>query len=401
MLKQQVPKMLDAVASVFQSDDDEADLVSAILSVFIDIDGADVVPSLEVIRDAMFMVNMSWDDMTEEDENNIDHLILCAKEDSAKAEALAKILDAVSGNITTNEDNGLMNAILSVFDDIEPTKVAPSLEVIRDAMFMTSADSWTSDISDEDRDSLDALIASAKDNTAKAEVLAVILDAVSEEFASNDSADLTEELMQSIFASFNGVTKNDVVPTLEVVRDVLFMLDDENALAAFSSDAASLSDIFAKKDESGENLVNRITAKLNSQDRTKPIVSKVTKMSISVMAEKSKEEGGESLNVTEETYENVASGVKDIVSINQNHNSENIEKGTVEYDNYVSDVSDALSDTFVQNGFEVEKNVVDDMAEYVADNYKNNMDELTDDEVNSIILNYYSAYLQSGTLPTP
>ncbi len=392
-------EILDSVATALEEKESSDALVNAVLSVFIGIDGPTVAPALEVIRDSMFVADMDWEDISEEDEDSLNTLIDIAKENATKADILAEILDSVAASIeeeSTDEDNGFVSAMLSVFEGIEGSEVAPTLEVIRDSMFMTGVEDWQNDIPDEDRSNLNELIDSVRGNEVKSEILATILDSVAGEFDDNtaEDAEPTEELMNSLFSVFDDVTKEEVVPTLEVVRDVLFMLDDENAMSSLSEDPALLSDIFSKTDENGELLIDRVIAKLNTNDNTKPLVSSFTKVSITIMAEKSNT-GGDSITVTEETYDNVKSGVKDIVNINQNHNAAEIEKGTEEYDNYVADVSDALSNTFVENGFEVEKDVVDQMAEYVFDNHKENVDELSDDEANSIILNYYSAYLNS------
>ena len=68
---------------------------------------------------------------------------------------------------------------------------------------------------------------------------------------------------------------------------------------------------------------------------------------------------------------------------------------------YVGAISDSLNSTLVDNGIELDKALVDDMAQHVADNF-GDKENLSDEEIDSIILSYYAAYLEnqnSGTLP--
>ena len=154
---------------------------------------------------------------------------------------------------------------------------------------------------------------------------------------------------------------------------------------ALSGDTALLTDIFTKKDENGDTLITRLTAKLNSNERTAPLVSTFTEISIQVMADSF---GGV---IDAETYDNVKDGIKDIISIDK--------ESYDTHEEYVGAISDSLNDTLTQNGIEVEKDIIDEMAGYVADNYSE-VEDLTDAEINDIILSYYNAYLQSGELPT-
>ena len=400
--------LADVLSTVAKTAGDESEpdaLTNAVLSIFVDMKGENVAPTLELVRDAIFLTSVEWSDMSENDENNVNALIDSIKKNSYKAGVLATLLDAVATSIkeeSADEEGGeLISAILTVFIDIEGKEVAPTLELILDVMFLSGATDWKTDIPDEDRAALDALIESAEEDSYKADTLATILDAIAKTFEEDTSDDmakeneLDQELMQKLFSVFLGISGEEVAPTLQVIRNVLFMLDDEGALAALGEDASLLVDIFSKQDDEGHTLINKITAEFNSEDRTKPLVSSITKISISIMADKSQGD----ITVTEETYENVKTGVKDIAAINKTY--EDAAPGTPEYEEYKSAVSDTLSDTFVDNGFEVEKEVVDEMANYVAENYKDKMEDLSDEDIDTIILNYYSAYLQSGQIPTP
>ena len=158
-------------------------------------------------------------------------------------------------------------------------------------------------------------------------------------------------------------------------------------LEIVSGDTSSLSEILAKKDESGQTVLTRVISKLNSNQRTAKLVTALTKLSITVMADSF---GGNGV-ITEETYENVKEGINEILSIEKEDYAD-------DPDGYVNAISDSLDKTFTENGIELEQEVVDKMAEHVANNYSE-VESLTDQEINDIILSYYNAYLESGTIP--
>ncbi len=313
------------------------------------------------------------------------------------ATLFADVLDVVAREFdgqTGEGDSPLANSlgqILSIFIDIEPEDVAPTLEIVRDSLFLTSMN--YQELTEDDRAAFNTLIQSAKSDDYKTEALAKILDAVATGVDSTSiiGNDLRGNLVKAFFTIFVDIPEEDVVPTLEVVRDVLFMLDDEGVLFNLGSNTALLSDKFAAKDENGDNLITRVTDKLNSHDRTKPLVETITKISIKVISESMPKIEG--VEITDETYDNVKGGVNTgIIGINQKYKDVELVEGTPEYEEYVGEVADTLNATFEENGIVVDDAVADEMAKYVAENHKDQVEELSDQELNDIILSYYAAH---------
>ena len=140
-----------------------------------------------------------------------------------------------------------------------------------------------------------------------------------------------------------------------------------------------MTDILTRKDENGETVVNKVIAILKSNERTKPIVVTLTKISVSSMANK--------LGTGEDTaaiYENVKSGVNETLKIKKTDYQSTEE--------YTAAVSASLDQTLTDNGIELEADIVDSMAQYVTDNYSD-VESVTDEELNDIILSYYDAYV--------
>ena len=239
----------------------------------------------------------------------------------------------------------------------------------------------------KDRAAINTLINTAKESPYMAILLADVLDSMATAYDKETiplaAEGLAKDFIDAVLAVFVDIDENSVVPTLEVIRDVLFMLDDENVLAKLSGDTSLLSEILSKKD--GENsLISKVTVKLNSNQRTAPLVGTITKISITVMADSFETIDGVEIN--EETYENIKTGVTEVIAIDK--------KDYASDELYVEAIADSLSDTFSENGIVLDEAVVNGMAQHVADNYSET-EELTDEEANDIILSYYSAYLET------
>ncbi len=278
--------------------------------------------------------------------------------------------------------------------DINGTKHEMSKELFAPALKTYGAIDNLSKIdwqymTEEEKEAINTLLDVAEESPYVSTLVADILDSVAKAYKNGvlgeDEDGLVKDLIGAIISVFDGIDSNTLVPTLEIIRDVFFMLSDEEVLSTLSGDTALLTDIFTKKDEDGDTLITRLTAKLNSNERTAPLVSTFTEISINVMADSF---GGV---IDTETYDNVKDGIKDIISIDK--------ESYDTHEEYVGAISDSLNNTFAQNGIKIEEDIVEEMAGYVADNYSE-VEDLTDAEINDIILSYYNAYLQTGNLPT-
>ena len=76
---------------------------------------------------------------------------------------------------------------------------------------------------------------------------------------------------------------------------------------------------------------------------------------------------------------------------------------------YVAEVTDILSTALTQNNVDIEADIIDDMAQYIYDNPdtisvgdEDDDGELSDEEMNNLILSYYDVYLEyesTGDIP--
>ena len=144
-----------------------------------------------------------------------------------------------------------------------------------------------------------------------------------------------------------------------------------------------MEDALAQTDENGDTVIRSVSAMLNENEHTRSLTGVLTKVSVSIMAKAY----GDGLGIdTEQTYENVKSGLSKISGI---------DKGLTD-EEYTAEVASTINTTLKDSEIDLEPGVVDEMAKYVTENYKEKLDgELTDEELDDIIISYYDAYLQT------
>ncbi len=201
-----------------------------------------------------------------------------------------------------------------------------------------------------------------------------------------------DEAVDEMMHIFETTDAECVNSDIDTILAVYYILSDEQILVAYTKDSNDLLDALTEKDANGETPVNLIIDELRANDRTKPIVTVITKISISVMQE--------NLGLTEETvevYESVKEGLNETLQIKRDDFAEG-EAGDQEYKEAVSG---SIDTTLKESNIVLEPEIVDSMADYVVENFSDT-EEITDEEINDIILSYYDAYLEyleNGTIP--
>ncbi len=274
--------------------------------------------------------------------------------------------------------------------EMDKEVVAPSLKTFGAITELGSLD-WQY-LSDENKAAIDTLIEVADESPYMATLIADILDSLSTAYSNgtlaSENEGLVKDFTDALLGLFVGINETELVPTLEVIRDVFFTLSDERVLLSLTGDMALVSDTLSKKDESGKTLITRLTDRLNSTPRTAALVSTITRISIEVMADSFNTIPGVEINA--ETYDKVKVGVTEIVNIKKD--------SFANEEQYVEALSGSLDNTFKDNGIELDKDIVNGMAQHVANNYSE-VETLSDAEINDIILSYYNSYLETGAVP--
>ncbi len=194
-------------------------------------------------------------------------------------------------------------------------------------------------------------------------------------------------LVDSIFKVFDDSNKDNVADDLGTVLHVYFILGDYEVLSALEDDPEILRDVLLTKHSDGKTVIDYVVDELYVNPRTSHIVSALTEISIKVMCDM-----GLSEDVLE-VYDNVKSGVNEILALNASDYET--------HEEYVNAVSENLDATLKENNIEIDEDTLNNMSNYIADNYAD-VSEISDEDINRAILSYYSAYadaLAKGEMP--
>lgn len=239
-------------------------------------------------------------------------------------------------------------------------------------------------LTEKDKVVVDDVVDFVADSKYKAAIVTEILGSMGQIIGVIDDAEDngTADVVLAVFDIFSDLDRDELPDVIHTFEDFYFLASDEGILSGFASgDRSALTDAFTKKDENGVTTISRMVAILESNERTSPLVTTFTKMTITVLSNSS---GLDENAITK--YNDVKGAVNGAITALDT---------TKPKEEQVADMSTALSETFAQNGMTVEDGAVDNMAEYIVENYSES-DGISDAEFDEIMLNYYQANKDSA-----
>ena len=255
--------------------------------------------------------------------------------------------------------------------------------IVADALPLSGADPLAPD--ESAKEAMSNIVSDVGENKFTASIISGILrgvgTAVDKEALLVPADEPYKSLITDSLLIFKDSTSENVYQDMSTILEVYFILSDTGSLVAFGEPENSESANCLITPREGGTAIDQIVAVLNENERTRPIVSTLTKISVGIMCESF----GLDQDATE-LYSNVKDGINDVVSVN---------KGDYETEEEYKDaVSDKLDEKLRENNIQLEEQIVDDMSQYIVDNYSD-VDEVTDEVVNDVILSYYDAYKDS------
>ena len=190
-------------------------------------------------------------------------------------------------------------------------------------------------------------------------------------------------LVMALIDAFTHTDTETVDDDLGTLCNVYFILCDSGFISAIGGEDSSsngISDMLVEKDGEGKTVIDRVIGELKNNPHTCGVVDALSKLSVALLCE--------SLGLDEdatELYESVTNDVKDVLAINKDDYATE--------DEYKADVALKLDEALKSNDIVLESEIVDEMANYVAENF-GDRDDITDADVSDAILSYYNAYLK-------
>ena len=290
-----------------------------------------------------------------------------------------------------------------------PEEVAePLVQIIGASDKLTDFD-WKN-LSKESKDGIfiivDAIDGSTYFKKITLDILELATDAYFDGALDMEADALLIEVVDSAFTVIGNIDENSFKSDIMTIFDTYAILGREGALSAFETGQLEEvrtvltadyeyvdGDPITSSNESGNKVtvLKKVTEILNENAHTRPLVTALSRISVSVLAQSF----GSELE-TEQIYSTVKTGLNSTLQITKEGKSE---------EEYKAEVKESLNTALMEVEIELEDAVLDEMANYVNENYETladidgNGDGVTDDEINEIILSYYDAYVAAGGDP--
>jgi hypothetical protein len=203
-----------------------------------------------------------------------------------------------------------------------------------------------------------------------------------------------DEFIKAFIAIFETSDRNNVTKDLETFLNVYFVLSDFEVLKFFDAgenEAGLKVEDLLTEEKDGKTIITHIIDTLSANERTKSLVTALTKFSLKIMADTVGNILPEGMDA-EVLYDGVREGMADVLLDVNNPDIPEEEKKEV--------VKDTLNQTLVNAGVLTEDTPLDDeimsnIADHVITEFAGK-EELSDDDINGAILSYFTKYGTEG-----
>ena len=245
-------------------------------------------------------------------------------------------------------------------------------------------------LDDKDKEAINRFIAGMEDSPYLADAVCSLVKGSTYLIESGKIIDMGETgsaITDALFGFLGGFSAEHFTEDLNTVKDLYFALSDHGILVALTDSETDLMTLLGEHHDDGSSAVSSLVTILQSNPRTAPLVRAITDLLLSNLT------GGGVEGAPEVNYEELKTDVEKVLSVKEeNYDSE---------EEYKEALSSVLDSTLKDHGIELEEEIVDGIADYVDENFSE-VDTLTDEEFNGILLHYYEAsqeYVNSGEIP--
>lgn len=288
--------------------------------------------------------------------------------------------------------DALFSAMVTVkFEEdvaIDMTDTVPTLaSVFADATSLGGADFKS--LTPDQEQTIKSIISTIDENDFLATILSGAVRGVAYSYTEGalplEIGEPFDKIIDSAISIFHTSDRDNIASDLATIADVYFVLSRDGVLVAFEGDSDTLMSVVTKRDpETGKTPINDVIDAINSNPRIKPLISMLTRLSVELMASNMDlgEDGAQ-------LYDKVTEGLNNTLAISKEGKTE---------EEYVAEVSASINTTLVENGIELEPEIVDTMAQYVNDN----IDVESGATAEDILITYFDAWLEyqeTGTVP--
>ena len=178
---------------------------------------------------------------------------------------------------------------------------------------------------------------------------------------------------------------------LHTITNVYFAIADSGVLSAMKG-GANIMDLLNERREAGDDVLSEIIDILKSNQRTSKIITAMTKTLISTLIPEDAKIEIDGVEV-EISYDTVKGSVSDILAVTKDDKTE---------EEFKAELSTTLDSALKENKIELEQETINGIVDHINENYDEIYSavgdvngELTDEQFNNILLEYYSSFTGS------
>ena len=241
-------------------------------------------------------------------------------------------------------------------------------------------------LTDENKESLDNIIASLDRSPFIATIVSRMIQS-SSGFMNSDIIPFDKEgegaeIFDGIMLFLEGVTEETLFEDVSTIKSVYYVISDSQIIKELEDGDTDIVALLQEKRKAGDDTVNQIVNILQGNERTAPIIKAMTQALLSSLSTEIEAPDGSTITVS---YDSVKNSMNDVLAVDK-ESYENEEE-------YKEALTDTLDTALRNNGIELEEEIVESIADYVDTEYSD-VEELTDEQFNDLLLYYYDAYLE-------
>lgn len=268
-------------------------------------------------------------------------------------------------------------------DSINMTELVPDTTKIYAKSTHLSGFDWKS-VNEDNKATINSIVETLLTNKYYSTLLTSLIREVAYSYSSGampfELGEPFNNFVSEAVAILQTIDTDTVSEDVHTILDVYYVLSEDGVFMAMEATSDEMLVSLTKTNEDGTTTISKVITIIKSNNRIKSLITLLTKLSISVMSNQT----GIDANISE-AYDGVKGGLNDALQITKDGKSE---------EEYLSEVSDSIEATLNDNGIALDKEIINNMAKFVSDNFEAGQ-EVTDDDMNDIILSYYDAYLEA------
>ena len=327
---------------------------------------------------------------------------------------VVKVLGSLGGNLTykTLATIKVQDNSVKMVDEIDTVlMVYNEIDTLGSAEF--------TNLTAEQQTAIKSMINTLGDSNYFAPLLSNLVKSVATMLEDDMVAEMEEPiktLMVDVIGIFKTSTQETLKSDLNTFCDFFFYLTNRGVLDAAMGEETpdapkpDIMDVLFKTDDSnGKTTIDNAIAILDSNVRTKPIITSLVKISVAYAKESLKDSAGsldgapglEDADI-EQIYEDVKAGVNEIVQIDRNQYATEEE--------YKGAVSSSVESFVVNNGFvdqaEIDENreemneIFNEVSDHIIENF-GGQTEVSDAQFIGVVLEYYNSYMSGSGSEAP